>query len=139
MKTVSYTQARNNLAKEMERVVNDCDVTIITRANHESAVLISLKEYESWRETEYLLATPKNAARLRESWAGRGVGNPEIIEQFSWPYFMHFPGPEIRQGYIQELFEYQGRNMTWYAGASACFESVNHVVNYNHALIDEYL
>jgi hypothetical protein len=79
------------------------------------------------------------AAKLEDSWASRGVGNPQIIEQFSWPYFLHFPGPAIRKGYIQELFEYQGQNKTWYAGGSASFESVNHVVNYNHALLDEYL
>ena len=79
------------------------------------------------------------AAKLEASWSSRGIGNPQIIEQFSWPYFMHFPRLAIRKGCIQELFDYQGQNKTWYAGASASFESVNHVVNYNHALIDEYL
>ena len=79
------------------------------------------------------------AAKLEASWARWSVSNPQIVEQFSWPYFMHFPGWAIRKGYLNELFEYQGRHRTWYAGASASFESVNHVVNYNHALIDTYL
>jgi hypothetical protein len=79
------------------------------------------------------------AAKLKASWAGRGVVEPHIIKQFSWPYFMHFSGEAIRNGYYNQLFACQGRHKTWYAGASASFESVNHVVNYNHALIDTYL
>jgi hypothetical protein len=79
------------------------------------------------------------AAKLKASWAKRGVAKPHIIMQFSWPYFMHFPGEAIRKGYYNQLFGCQGQNKTWYAGASASFESVNHVVNYNHALIDTYL
>ena len=79
------------------------------------------------------------AAKLKAAWAEEGIKNPQIIEQFSWPYFMHFPKEAIRAGYLNELFAYQGNQNTWYAGASACFESVNHVVNYNHALVDTYL
>jgi hypothetical protein len=79
------------------------------------------------------------AEKLQASWAERGVVNPRIIKQFSWPYFMHFPGEAIRSGCYNQLFACQGRFKTWYAGASASFESVNHVVNYNHALIDTYL
>ena len=57
----------NNLAKEMERVVDDCDVTIITREKHEPVVLVSISEYQSWCETKHLLASPRNAERIRES------------------------------------------------------------------------
>jgi len=67
MQTISYTRARNNLAREMERVVDDHDVTIITRSNHPAAVLMSLEDYESWRETDYLLSSPANAERLLRS------------------------------------------------------------------------
>jgi antitoxin YefM len=77
MRTVSYTHARNNLAAEMERVSEDCDVTIITREKHESVVLVSMSEYQSWSETEHLLASPKNASRIREAIEqlddGRGI------------------------------------------------------------------
>ncbi|MEM7022287.1 MAG: FAD-dependent oxidoreductase [Pseudomonadota bacterium] len=79
------------------------------------------------------------AAKLRVDWAKRGIGRPRILEQCSWPYFAHFPAWALRQGYPNELFASQGSHHTWYAGASACFESVNHVVNYNHALVDNYL
>ncbi len=79
------------------------------------------------------------AERLEASWARRGVQNARIIEQLSWPYFMHFPQWAVREGYPWELLDHQGRNRTWYAGASACFESVNDVVEFNHMLIDRCL
>jgi len=63
MEAITYSEARNNLAKHLDRVVNDSDVTIITRQRGEAAVLMSLSEYESWKETMHLLRG-KNAARL---------------------------------------------------------------------------
>ena len=45
-------------------MVNDRDITIITRQKGEAAVLMSLKDYESLTETAYLLKSPANARRL---------------------------------------------------------------------------
>ena len=67
MNTITYTKARNNLAKEMERVSLDHDYTVITRSNQESAVLMSLEDFNSWQETSYLLSNPANAKRLMRS------------------------------------------------------------------------
>jgi antitoxin YefM len=66
MRAITYSEARNNLAKHLDRVVNDSDITIITRQRAEPAVLMSLREYESWKETLFLLRG-KNAARLLKS------------------------------------------------------------------------
>ena len=66
MQAITYTEARNNLATHLSRVVSDCDITVITRQNAEPAVLMSLREYESWVETMHLLRG-KNAARLLKS------------------------------------------------------------------------
>ena len=66
MQTITYSEARNNLATHLDRVVNDCDITVITRQKAEPAVLMSLREYESWVETLHLLRGP-NAARLLQS------------------------------------------------------------------------
>lgn len=50
--------------------------TIITRAGHEPVVIVSLADYESLRETAYLMRSPANARRLLDSIdnleAGRG-------------------------------------------------------------------
>lgn len=67
MRAITYTEARNNLAAELDRVVNDCDVTLITRQKAEAGVLMSLREYESLMETAHLLRHPKNAMRLMKS------------------------------------------------------------------------
>ena len=67
MRAITYTEARNNLASELDRVVNDCDVTIITRQKAEAGVLMSMREYESLMETAHLLRSPKNAMRLMKS------------------------------------------------------------------------
>lgn len=66
MQAITYSEARNNLASHLDRVVNDCDITVITRQRAEPAVLMSLREYESWVETLHLLRG-KNAERLLKS------------------------------------------------------------------------
>ena len=66
MQAITYSEARNNLATHLDRVVNDCDITVITRQKAEPAVLMSLREYESWVETLHLLRG-QNAARLLKS------------------------------------------------------------------------
>ena len=67
MRAISYTSARNNLARTMKKVCEDHDPVIITRKNGEAVVMISLDDYEALNETAYLLQSPKNAKRLLES------------------------------------------------------------------------
>ena len=85
MRAITYTDARNNLASELDRVNNDCDVTIITRQKAEPGVLMSLREYESLMETAHLLRHPKNAMRLMKSIenieARRKLVRRELIEE----------------------------------------------------------
>jgi antitoxin YefM len=64
MTAISYTAARSQLAKTMARVCEDHDPVIITRQNSESVVMLSLDDYESLCETNYLLRSPANARRL---------------------------------------------------------------------------
>jgi antitoxin YefM len=67
MEAISYTNARSNLAKTMEKVCNDHDPVIITRRNENSVVMMSLEDFQALEETAYLLRSPKNARRLLES------------------------------------------------------------------------
>ena len=67
MRIVSYTNARNNLAKTIDSVVADCAPVTITRQSGEPVVMIPLAEYESLLETDYLLRSPANARRLAQS------------------------------------------------------------------------
>jgi antitoxin YefM len=67
MRTVNFTQFRQNLAAELDSVVNDAEEVVVTRSGHDPVVVMPLAEYESMKETEYLLRNPGNAAALRRS------------------------------------------------------------------------
>ncbi len=67
MDAISYTAARANLAKTMEKVCNDHDAVIITRKRESPVVMISLEDYQAMEETAYLLRSPANARHLLES------------------------------------------------------------------------
>jgi antitoxin YefM len=67
MKTLTYTAARENLAKTMQQVCDDHAAVVITRRRDQAVVMMSLEDYESLEETAYLLRSPRNAQRLREA------------------------------------------------------------------------
>ncbi|MEY4135901.1 MAG: hypothetical protein RL205_29 [Actinomycetota bacterium] len=64
VRTMSYSQARQNLASAFDSVIDDCEELVVTRAGHEPVVIVSLADYESLKETAYLLSNPTNARRL---------------------------------------------------------------------------
>jgi antitoxin YefM len=65
MKVLSFSEARANFAKTLDAVVDDAEETIIHRSGHEPVVIISLSEWNSIKETQYLLSDAANAAFLR--------------------------------------------------------------------------
>lgn len=80
MTAITYTAARANLAKTMDRVVNDHDPIIITRNSEQSVVLLSLEDYQALEETAFLLRTPANATRLLASIEQLNAGKGQIKE-----------------------------------------------------------
>lgn len=81
MNAMSVTELRKNLAAAIDRVTADHDYTIITREGGKpAAVLMSLEDFASWQETEYLLRSPANAARLREAIAELDAGGGQVRE-----------------------------------------------------------
>jgi antitoxin YefM len=83
MRTMTYTESRARYAEVLDAVVNDHEEVIITRAGHEPVVIVSLDDYESLKETAYLLRSPANARRLLASIdeleSGKGVER-ELLE-----------------------------------------------------------
>ena len=67
MNAITYSSARENLARTITEVCRNHDPVIITKKGIESVVMMSLEDYESMKETTYLLRSPKNARRLLES------------------------------------------------------------------------
>lgn len=74
MDAISYTVARANLSKTMEKVCRDHAPVIITRKNESSVVMMSLEDYQAMEETTYLLRSPANARDLLTSIAELEVG-----------------------------------------------------------------
>ena len=64
MKHTTSTDLRKNLAAMMDRVNDDHEPVIVTRAKGKPVVMISLEDYQAMDETAYLLAWPANRAEL---------------------------------------------------------------------------
>ncbi|MDX6240485.1 MAG: antitoxin YefM [Kribbellaceae bacterium] len=64
---MTYSESRANYAETLDAVTNDREEVIITRAGHEPVVIVSLDDYESLKETAYLLRSPENVRRLLSS------------------------------------------------------------------------
>jgi antitoxin YefM len=82
METVNYTDFRANLKHWFDKVFNDVSDIVIKRKGGKDLVLISLDEYNSLKETTYLL-TGKNRDVLlnsiKELEAGNGI-EKEMIQ-----------------------------------------------------------
>ncbi len=79
MDAINYTTARKNFAKTMDKVCDDHEPIIITRENAKPVVMMSLEDYNAIEETAYLLSSPANAKRIRESMKEVEEGN--VIEK----------------------------------------------------------
>lgn len=78
MKVVSYSHARNSLKAVLDGVVQDADVTVISRRDAEGdAVVMSLDSYNSIMETLYLTSNPANAAALARAIAQDKAGQAQ--------------------------------------------------------------
>ncbi|KRE60224.1 type II toxin-antitoxin system prevent-host-death family antitoxin [Nostocoides sp. Soil756] len=77
MKTMSYTESRARYAEVLDGVANDREEVIITRAGHDPVVIVSLEDYESLRETAYLMRSPANARRLLDAMERLEAGHGE--------------------------------------------------------------
>ena len=73
----TYSEARQNLAKLMDRVVKDSEPVIVARKKRGSVVLVSLAEWNSIQETMHLNSTRANARALMKAMddleAGKGI------------------------------------------------------------------
>ena len=59
MKTANYTDLRANLKGYIDSVIDDYDTVIVNRGNGKGVVMISLDEYNSLKETEYIMSSPE--------------------------------------------------------------------------------
>lgn len=67
MNAITYTDLRQNLKSYMDYVFDNNEPLIITRKKRENVVLLSIDDYNSLVETEYLMSSPANVTHLKKS------------------------------------------------------------------------
>ena len=67
MKTFSYNGSAEQFIEIFDYVEVHREEATITRAEHEPTVVMPLSEYESLRETIYLMSSPVNTRSLMDS------------------------------------------------------------------------
>lgn len=77
MQAVTLKDAKRNLPRLVEQVLADAEARILVTDKGEQVVLMPLDEFNSWKETLYLLASPANAAHLRRSIAEADSGQAQ--------------------------------------------------------------
>jgi antitoxin YefM len=75
MHTVSLAEARLGFDAVVARVLADAEPTIVQTPDGESVAVVPLSDFESWKETAYLLRTPANVAHLQKSMAEAEAGH----------------------------------------------------------------
>ncbi len=80
IRETTYTGARKHLATLMDQVIDTHEPVLIRRRGKEPVALIAAEDLSSWMETDYLLRSPKNAERLRESMARADAGEGEPVD-----------------------------------------------------------
>ena len=67
MRIINFSDARNSLRAVIDQVVEDADVTVISRRDAPDVVVMSFDHYSGLVETVHLLSSPANAAHLAKS------------------------------------------------------------------------
>ncbi|MBC8083061.1 MAG: type II toxin-antitoxin system Phd/YefM family antitoxin [Hymenobacter sp.] len=88
MTTVSYSEARANLAALMEKSANEREAIIISRRGKADMVLLPAADLAGLLETMHLLRSPRNAERLlgaiarSEQQAGVSLSVEQVAQRF---------------------------------------------------------
>ncbi len=74
MNAVSLKDGKVDLEELAKQVIADAEATIVVTKSGDQVVVLPLDEYNSWKETAYLLSNPANADHLRRSIAEAKAG-----------------------------------------------------------------
>lgn len=66
MRTANYTELRSNLKDYIDSVIKDLDTVIVNRGKDKGVVLLSLEEYNSLKETAYIMSSAKTMEDIRQ-------------------------------------------------------------------------
>ena len=91
--SLSYSEARQNLASMIKTCVDDV-TPIIIKSRQREVVMISREEYDSWVETLHQLDSPANVAHLEKSLAQKERGETVMMSADDLKNFMNSPAHE---------------------------------------------
>ncbi len=81
VRTIPVSEARQNLPELVSRMRRLMERVIITRNGKPAAVLLGIEEYESWVETQELMASPEAVRGVREGLADLRAGRSRSFEE----------------------------------------------------------
>ena len=81
--SISYTEARSNLASIWDQVVSDREPVVVHRRGKEDVAILPAAELSAILETAHLLRSPRNAERLLTALAEsrRGAGDAMTLDE----------------------------------------------------------
>ncbi len=80
MKSTNYSSFRANLKSYLDDVEQNDEILVLNRGENRGTVILSLAEYNSLVETNYLLSSESNARHLRESIAQADKGQTSEMQ-----------------------------------------------------------
>jgi antitoxin YefM len=100
MQAILLKDAERNLSRLVEQVLADAEPRIVVTDQGGQVVVMPLDDFNSWKETLYLLAHPANAAHLRRTIAEAEAGKKEEKQKGSGVVFGNDsrPGPDSFSG-----------------------------------------
>ncbi|HLZ14801.1 MAG TPA: type II toxin-antitoxin system Phd/YefM family antitoxin [Candidatus Saccharimonadales bacterium] len=77
MKIASISKFRKEIKRFVDEIDQDQEPLVVTRSDSVSVVVLPLDVFNSYAETDYLLRSPANASRLRQSIKKARAGQTE--------------------------------------------------------------
>ncbi len=75
MRTIHYTDAKDQLLGLMDAASNDREPIVITRPGSGNVVMMAMEEYEAMESTLHLYTTRSNAEQIQQSLEDYAKGN----------------------------------------------------------------
>jgi len=67
MQVLNYTEFRQNLAKNLDKVNDDAEIVIVSRSKGKNVVVMDLDEYNAMAETLHIVKSETNRKRLQDA------------------------------------------------------------------------
>jgi antitoxin YefM len=67
MEVLNFTEFRQNLARNLDKVNDDTEIVIVSRSKGKNVVVMDLEEYNAITETLHIVKSEANRKRLQDA------------------------------------------------------------------------